>query len=85
MQCDVSVGRYYLARSADGECLMITFECVRCYGFRDPPDIPHDKNGFPCASILLLNFSFLRRIQAWLDQVSSFGGEFAASAHTLCS
>jgi hypothetical protein len=37
---------------------MITFECVRCYGFRDPPDISHDKNGlslrkYPASEFLL--------------------------------
>jgi hypothetical protein len=58
MQCDVPKGRYYLAQLADGECLMITFECVRSYGFGDPPDIPHDKNGlslrkYPTSKFLL--------------------------------
>ena len=44
---DVSEVRYYLARSADGERLMITFEQGRrcSYGLRDPPDILHDQNG----------------------------------------
>jgi hypothetical protein len=58
MQCDVPEGRYYLARLGDGEHLMLTFECVRCYGFEDPPDNPHNKNGlslgkYPVSEFLL--------------------------------
>jgi hypothetical protein len=61
MQCDVPKGRYYLARSADGERLMITFECVRCYGFGDPLDIPHDKNGLSLFKYLASEFHLFEK------------------------